>query len=82
MGLSQCRGSSRSKVCGHEGLGGLVGDCEWLVKGWPKGDCQRVKWARFGRRHRGRCAAIRVFSVLGFPRLTARVWCRQVRVRV
>ena len=45
MGLSQCRGSSRSKVCGHEGLGGLVGDCEWLVKGWPKGDCQRVKWA-------------------------------------
>ena len=31
--------------------------------------------ARFGRRHRGRCAAIRVFSVLGFPRLAARVWC-------
>ena len=32
--------------------------------------------ARFGRRHGGRCAAIRVFSVLGFGVGFSRVWAR------
>ena len=32
--------------------------------------------ARVGRRHRGRCAAIRVFSVLGFGLGFPKVWAR------